>query len=290
MNDTLRTLTVTAFLAAANAAVAQDPPPKPAPAPAPAPATRLDEWPALKPTEKDRVRALAKQFHKEQEKLQDDARQQLAAIGAGAAPVLIRLVTDRAENVNEHVFRVLDEIVTKDHAALLAREVGSPSVELRRYLLRRLCRFGDATLVPVFTSAAADKDPDVAFYASLGLLGAGQKAGLAAVLAAARTRWAQVGDLVAEVLPAARSADCATWVFEAIAQAPPAEQMAGLRLLRYLMVEQQRMLLRTYLQASDHTVKREAINTARVLHGEAPIENLSVFQAIEMAKQWLEKL
>jgi hypothetical protein len=37
-------------------------------------------------------------------------------------------------------------------------------------------------------------------------------------------------------------------------------------------------------------VKREAINTARVLHGEEPIENLSVFQAIEMAKQWLDKL
>lgn len=289
MKTIVRTLAVAALAAAAGAVSAQDPAPKPAP-PTPPPAVRPDDWPALKQTEKDRVRALAKQFHKEDQKLHEEARQQLQGIGAGAAPVLLRLVTDRAENVNEELFRVLDQIVTADHAALLAREVGTPSVELRRYLLRRLCRFGGADLVPVFTTAAADKDGDVAFYASLGLLANKQKAGLATVLAAARTRWSQVGDLVAEVLPAARSGDCATWVFEAIAQAQPAEQMAGLRLLRYLMVEQQRMLLRTYLQASEHTVKREAVNTARVLHGEAPIENLSVFQAIEMAKQWLERL
>ena len=38
------------------------------------------------------------------------------------------------------------------------------------------------------------------------------------------------------------------------------------------------------------TWKREAVNTARVLHGEQPQENLTVFQSIEQAKQWLNKL
>jgi hypothetical protein len=110
------------------------------------------------------------------------------------------------------------------------------------------------------------------------------------VLQAAKQRWQEFGPLVAEVLPRARSAECGDWVFTAIAPASAADQMAGLRLARYLMVRQQGVILRTYLQAPDHTVKREAINTARVLHGEEPIENLSVFQAIEMAKQWLDKL
>jgi hypothetical protein len=66
--------------------------------------------------------------------------------------------------------------------------------------------------------------------------------------------------------------------------------MAGLRLLRHLMVKEQGALLHRYLDAGEHTVKREAINAARCLHGEAPIENLSVFQAIEMAKQWRAKV
>lgn len=296
----LRGLIAAALLAAAGSLSAQQPKPTPAPAPAPTPAPapvqdgttqdgKLDEWPELKQTDKDLVRSLAKQFHKE-EKLHEEARQRLEAIGAGAAPILIRLVSDRANNINGELFKVLDKIVAREHAALLAREVGGPSVELRRYLLRRLCHYPDPTLVAVFTPAANDKDPEVAFLAALGLLVNKQKPGLAGVLAAARTRWSEVGALLADVLPAARSADCATWVLEAIAPAQPAEQMAGLRLLRYLMVDQQRFVLRTYLQAPDHTVKREAINTARALAGEAPIENLSVFQAIEMAKKWLEKL
>jgi hypothetical protein len=185
---------------------------------------------------------------------------------------------------------VLDEIVTDRHAALVAREVKQPSVELRRYLVRRLCGFDDPELVPVFETAAKDKDEDVAIYAALGLLTQKKKAGLERVLQAAKQRWQEFGPLIADVLPRARSADCGDWVFAAIAQASAADQMAGLRLARYLMIKQQGVILRTYLQAPDHTVKREAINTARVLHGEQPIENLSVFQAIEMAKQWLDKL
>jgi hypothetical protein len=55
-------------------------------------------------------------------------------------------------------------------------------------------------------------------------------------------------------------------------------------------MKEQASLLRHYLEASDHTVKKEAINTARVLHGEPPLENLPVFQAIEMSKEWLKKL
>ena len=70
---------------------------------------------------------------------------------------------------------------------------------------------------------------------------------------------------------------------------PVADQMAGLRLLRQLAVKDHVVVVRGYLGSPDHTVKREAVNTMRVLHGEAPIENLTVFQAIEMAKEWQKK-
>ena len=79
-------------------------------------------------------------------------------------------------------------------------------------------------------------------------------------------------------------------VWERIAQARATDKMAGLRLLRHLATLDQKTLLRSHLESPDFTVKREAINTARVLHGEAPLEKLSSFQAINLAKQWLQKL
>jgi hypothetical protein len=96
--------------------------------------------------------------------------------------------------------------------------------------------------------------------------------------------------MIAEVLPQERSLECGNWVFESIAKAGAADQMTGLRLLRSLAVREHGLVLRAYLDAPDHTVKREAINAARALHGEPPIENLAVFQAIEMAKEWKNKL
>ena len=251
---------------------------------------QLAEWPALKKTERDRVRMLIKQFRKDDEKLHASAHTRLKKLGAGTAPLLMRQVSDKAKNINEPLFAVLDELLIDQHGALLARQTSAASVELRRYVTRKLCLFHSPELVPVFVKAAADKDEHVAFYASLGMLAQKKEAGVDVVLAAARKRWAEVGPLIGQVLPAARSDQCASWIFAKINKAPPAEQMAGLRLLRYLMVKQQNVILRSYLEAPDHTVKRAAINTARVLHGEDPIENLSVFKAIEMAKEWLTKL
>ena len=61
------------------------------------------------------------------------------------------------------------------------------------------------------------------------------------------------------------------------------------RLLRYLGTKDTVVVVRNYLTAEDHTVKKEAVNTMRALHGQEPIENLPVFQVIEMAKEWLTK-
>lgn len=280
---TRRCLSVLALLAAATPA--QTPEPKPAPAPP----AQLAEWPPLKDTEKAKVLALADQFKKDA-KLHAEAKKQLIALGEGAVPLLLQQVSDRPENTNAKLFEIFDALIGPQHATLIGREVGKPRVELRRYLVLRLCRFRDPSTAKVLESVRQDKDEQTAFYAQLGLLGLKQKEALAPVLAYSKMSWKDVGPLVAEVLTPARSADCGTWVFEAIAKAPAAEQMAGLRLARYLMVKDQCVILRTYLNASDHTVKREAVNTARVLHGEQPIENLTVFQAIEQAKQWLTKI
>jgi hypothetical protein len=149
---------------------------------------------------------------------------------------------------------------------------------------------GDAEMRPVFESMLKDKDEETVFFSQLGLLALKQREALAPVLAYAKAHWAASAPLVAEALAPARSRELGEAVFEAIANAPAVDQMNGLRLARYLMVKDQAMLLRRYLEAGENTVKREAVNAARVLHGEPPIENLNVFQAIEHAKQWLQKI
>ena len=251
---------------------------------------KLSEWPDLKKAQKDRVRSLAKQFRKKQEKLRDAAVGKLVKIGAGAAPVLIPLVNDKADNANEYVFAVIDQVTDQRHTALLARETKRKSVEWRRYLMRRLAGMRDTDLQPVFKATLKDKDPDIAFYAALGMLALGEADGVDIVIGVAKRRWAEQKDLLAATLTPARSGKVAMKVWNRIVKARPTDQMAGLRLLRYLMVKEQKMLLRSYLESPDFAVKREAINTARVLHGEKPIEKLSSFQAINLAKEWLNKL
>lgn len=266
------------------------PPQTPAPPAAPAtPPAQVAEWPPLKDTDKDKVLALAGQFKKDA-KLHEEAKKQLIALGDGGLPLLLQQVSDRPENTNARLFEVFDVLICPQHATLIAREAQKPRVELRRYLVLRLCRFRDPVATKLFESARQDKDELTAFYAQLGLLGLKQRDALAPVIAFSKMKWKDVGPLVAEVLTPNRSAECGTWVFEEIAKAHVTDQMAGLRLARYLMVKDHCSVLRQYLSASEHTVKREAVNAARVLHGEQPIENLPVFQAIEQAKQWLTKI
>lgn len=271
------------------AAGAQQPAPQKPPA-AQETKGKLSEWPPLKDTDNERVLGLIGQFRKPNPQLGEDAKKQLIQLGDPAMPRLMQNVSDRADNVNPQLFAVLDEVLGKQHAALMARETKKPSTELRRYLTRRLCRFGDPDMAPIFEGLQKDKDESTVFYAQLGLLALKHKDALAPVLAYTKTRWNDVGALTAEVLTPARCRELGDAAFEAIAKAPAVDQMAGLRLLRFLMVKEQSVILRRYLEASEHTVKREAVNTARVLNGEPPIENLSVFQAIEHAKQWLQKL
>lgn len=286
---TLRTL-LAAALAVLSATLAPAQQGKPAPD---APATtdgKLAEWPALKDADKTKALALVEQFRKPETKLHEPAHKALVALGAGAAPLVMQQCADKADGINAQLFAVLDETLGRPHTALMARESKKPRTELRRYLVRRLCRMGDKDLTTYFETMAKDPDPETAFCAQLGAYAQGKTGWLPAILEHCKTNWPTMGPVVAEAFAPARSQELATPVFEAIAPKGAVEQMAGLRLLRHLMVKEQGALLHRYLEAGEHTVKREAINTARCLHGEAPIENLSVFQAIEMAKQWRAKV
>lgn len=253
------------------------------------PPAKLDAWPKLAAGEAERIVACITQLRHEKPEVRATGRGNLVKIGAAAVPMLFQLVLDRADNRNAEVLAVLDEILKPEHAALMARKCKEPRVELRRYLVLRLCRFGDPEMVPILRGLTKDQDVDTAWYASLGLLVLKQTEALPAVLERCKADWTGAKELVSAVLPAARGDELGRALFAAIAKAQVGDQMTGLRLARYLATKEQAIIVRGYLTAEAAQVKKEAINAMRALHGMDPIENLSVFQATEMAKEWLAK-
>lgn len=271
---------------------AQSPAEKPAPqasAPAAQATAKLDKWPALKSTDADRANAMLAQFRKDPS-LHAGAADGLVGIGDAVAPLLFQKVTNLPDNTNAQVFGVLDRILGPQHAALLARLAKHKVPEVRRYVLYRLCRFRDADMVPVLEAAMKDSDPEVAFQAALGLVAVGKRGGLDALLVRSRSDWSGMKKDAEEVLPMGRGAEAGGWMLEVMAKATPVDRAAGLRLMRYLGAKDQSGSLKAYLDNEDRTVVKETVNALRCMNGEPALENLSVFDGINMAKAWKAKL
>lgn len=281
-------LALAALLAAPPVAAAQSPPRQDPVRTEPQAGDKLAEWPALPEPKKQRVFALVGQLEKGEE-LRQKAVDELVQTGEGAVPLLLMRVSDRTESLNQHLFAVLDRLVTERHTALLARETKKNKVELRRWLADKLARFHDADLAPVLRALTKDADEDIAFTAHVGLVGLGDMESLQPLLDRSKKQWEDVRELIAAVLPAARGKKTGDAVADRIAKEQASVKAGGLRLLRYLGTEQHVVVVRQYLVAEDNAVKKEAVNTMRALHGQDPIENMPVFQAIEMAKEWLSK-
>jgi len=251
---------------------------------------KLADWPKLTPNDEERVMAQLVQFRKEPQ-FHAAAQKVLVEIGPAAVPLLFVQLNDQAKNINAPICGALDQIVGPPHAALLAREAKKPKLALRRYVLHRMCAFNDPDLLPVLRTAVKDADPEVALYGSVGLLAQKQQEGVDVVWKRAQKDWANVRELCAQVLPAGRSPEAAKLVLAAFqsAKAQPAEVAGGLRLLRSLLPVDMTGMIRQYLDAEDNIVKKEAVNAMRAIHGQEPLENMAVFQTIELAKEWKNK-
>ncbi|MEQ1632446.1 MAG: hypothetical protein ABL997_08745 [Planctomycetota bacterium] len=251
----------------------------------------LAAWPTLAAADRDRAISIVGQFKKDDAALKEAARKDLLAMGASAAPALFQKVSDAEKDlpINDEIYLVFDAMLTTEHRNLMAEQAKKKKLELRKYLLRRLCEMADPELKEAFVPFCKDPDSQTAFYANLGLAALKDKAALLSVLETTRTDWADHCPMVSKVLPAARSNECALVVAEFIAGKPSPVQAAGLRLMRYVATDGERMVVKSYLSAEDHNVKKEAVNALRVMSGQAPLENLSAFDTIGMAKEWLTK-
>lgn len=251
----------------------------------------LAAWPALQAKDRDRAIVLTGQLKKEDEAVRTAARGEMLAMGAGAAPVLFQKVGDAEKELalNEELYLVFDEMLTEEHRALMAEQAKKKKIELRKYLLRRLCLMADPELKSAFEPFRKDADEQTLLYATLGLAARKDKDALMQLLEITRTDWASHVELVSKALPFARSSECALALAERMANDGNEVKAAGLRLMRYVATENEKPIIKTYLGAEDHGVVKEAVNVMRVMNGMEPLEKLSAFDVIGMAKEWQSK-
>ena len=280
-----RGLLVVILTLAAPSAAQEKEPPKPKEAVEPT-------WPELTRKQERQVKRLFDTLRrtKKQER-KDKAERELIALGSGVAPVLLERLSDYRTNINETLIRVLNQVTDKSHAALLARHVFDHEVATRTYVLRRLMGFRMPSMAPVFREARKDREEDVAFLAGLGLASAGDLSALDEIFERATEEWTEVAADLAAAMPGARGEKATVLIMERVSGGEELTQVAGLRLVRYVAEPSSAARIRPYLDSESHNVKKAAINALRVVvDNEQPLEKLSVFQGIEMAKAWKARI
>ncbi len=254
-------------------------------------------WPKLSTSAKQSAklalrRLLAGDSENANEEATAAARDELLRLGPAVAPLLLRRLGDRDRVNPEPLTEVLDQLVNAKHATLLAKlATKRKPLLLRRYLTARLATFRDPATRPVFLAAAKDKDADLAFYGTLGLCGLRDLDHLDAVFDRCRQDWFSVVALVQATLEPMRGEDPADHVLRRMGKHDERDLVTGLRLLRSLAPKPYAGLIRIHLDSRHNSVKKATINALRVIvDGAKPLEKLSVFQAITMAKQWRDRL
>jgi hypothetical protein len=247
-------------------------------------------WPPLPAAQAERAKQLFANLAGNAKELHAGAETELQAMGAAAAPLLMARLSDHATNINAPLLRVLQRVTEPAHAPLLAREATSRKTVLRRFAYQRLAVFHQADLAPVFRAALRDRDEEVVFAAQLGLAGLGELEFMEAVFARCMKQWNEVAPLATAALAGARGEAATRWTLERMATGGTQATVAGLRLLRTLGVREATSGIAPFLDSEQHNIKKEAINALRaIVDGAPPLDELSVFDAIELAKEWKKR-
>jgi len=285
------------LLAAPALALAQEPP-KDAPKPAPAKIEYLTAWP--KPPDKDAllvdIERLCKARTEDMGKLAHDA---LAADGASAVPFLLdRYGREKDEAAHERLHDLLVELIQANQTRLLAKSFESKNLHERVMALWRAGLFPDKEIKAPAEAAWAriekqgDKaDPDERYAGALCACSAGSIKGLDTLVAQAMKRWDKKGPEMRIALEGVRGSEATAVVSKRLDEADRKVKVAALHLLGGCGDKSIVSKIKPLLDETDNSIRVAAINALRgIVDGELPIEGLSAFEAIEMAKKWKEKI
>ena len=281
------------------------------PSPPPTPSAYQDETEA--PKEEEKLAewpkpANAKQLGKDVTRLRKasteemgiQAKAGLIAEGAAAAPELLKAFgKEKDEDAQDRIAEVLANITSSAHTRLLAKELKHKSVRVRIWVLRRLSLFPDHGLGKdaVAHLAALKKkgdkaDPDELKAASLCTLSTGEISGLDVVFEMARDSWGRYAE---EIRVAAREVrgELATSVLgHHLTKGKRKERVAALRLLASCGDSVTALpLITPLLDENDNSIRIGAINALRgIVDNAPPLDKLPVFEAIELARKWKERV
>lgn len=248
-------------------------------------------WPKLDRLQLDRVDQLVQNFKLKNPELHEKSVGELVELGAGAAPLLIAKLSDAQSNVNAFLVRALAQVTAKEHAPLIAAETASKVTARRCWCVGRLVEIEAADVDEVLRKSLADKDDEVAYRAAVGLAARGDAAGMDRVFARVKDDWKDARAWLEPALRKNRTAEVSNWLTTKLLSQDYTDKVASLRLFRSAGVREHAGKVARELDSSDNVVKKEAINALRVVVLDEPaLDDLSVFQSIEMAKQIKSKL
>jgi hypothetical protein len=217
------------------------------------------------------------------------AEQSVVGFGAGAVPILLARFgdSDKEKAGNSALVRVLDQLLVKEHGPLLVPLMADKRVSARRYGAQKLFQFAHQDLKPAFQKMQGDADAEVALAGSLGLARLGDISCLDALVTPTAKDWKKKGADIREAVKGVKGNPATLKLMEMLAKDDATMKTAALRLLAVAGTKDAVIAIKPYLDKEQGQIKKEAINALRgIVDGDPPLEDLSIFDAIELAKQW----
>jgi hypothetical protein len=273
-------------------------PPRPAPQ-EPVEIERLEAWPALEKDTLALVRTDIERLRKARTpEMGEEAAAALSAVGAGVVPELLpTLGKERDAAALARIEEVLVQVTDARHTRVLAAEFDAKDAAVRAFCLRRVSEFPDPGVREAAEAAwarvakAGDKaDRAERFAAALCGASSGSLAGFDELAARALERWPQDGTTLRAALAGVRGPEAAAKAV-ALLEGDRAKQVAGLNLLSACGDKESAPAVKPFLDSDDHQIRVAAINALRgMVDGQPPLDKLPVFEAIDMAKQWKNRV
>jgi HEAT repeat protein len=260
---------------------------------------RLEAWPEPENT-KELKKDIQRLRKASTEEMGGQADAALREVGAAAAPLLLKAFgKEKSEEALERIESVLVGVTAAEHTRLLAAELDSKSTRLRTWLYRRIAAFPDHGLAEEVgerlgaLKRKGDKaDPDELYAAALCALSTGQVGGLDVVFDVAKKSWGKHADEIRVAANEVRGPTATTALATQLAGTDRKARVAALRLLASCGDPEQAVpLIAPLLDENDNSIRIAAINALRgIIDGDPPLDKLPVFEAIEQAKKWKERV
>ena len=259
---------------------------------------RLKKWPEL--TDKAGAKLQMKRLIKPNKpESATDAIEKLIEMGPQVVPTVIKeLKRSRDKKAHKRMVEVLEEICGAPHTRLLSEHFEAKSDPLRRFALYQVAHYPDPGVAKkaeaAYKKASAEKtkwEKRDRYLAALTCASAGSKAGWDDLVLAARTKWGKSREDLAMVLPVLRSDQTSQEVIDKVDGTDRQDKVNCLRLLSILGTKKAIPFVKPHLDSDDASIRVAAINACRgIVDGEAPLGDISVFTAVELAKKWKERL